>query len=453
MKPIIRIISLSLSALLSLTLISCNVEKSISEVEDAARSAVENMSMPKIEAPSLVQPDDAENVGDFSSIDEINAESKNYQKLDITTGYNALENDTQRDFYNKMASYIYIVGSNKTDKNLYLIERIILDSSLDEKEIRVAISAFKNDHPEIFWLSNQFSYIPSDTTEIQLYSDLSPKDIQRKSDELITSIRFFINKVPAGLSEFERELKIHDLLLSTCCYNDTVESASDDWQPFSIYGALVNGSAVCEGYSRAMQYLLSIFGIECNTINGMGKNNPHQWNVVKIGGEWYHLDATWNDTTDNNIYYDYFNVSDSVITYDHEIAAKFTQLSFSEICGDDKNDASLFNIFIPDCSSDQANFYTRNSVLFDGVNDECTSRIEAQIQTCINSAENIVYIMVDSSIEYDDAINLLFYEQPYQFFKYIEDINERNGYLIDDEHVSFLKRERESVIEVHMQYN
>lgn len=453
MKHITRIISLLLCALLSLTLVSCNPAKSISEVEDALGNAVDNLYMPKIEAPSLITPDNTEVVGDFSSIEEINAESKNYQKLDITKGYEALENDFQRDFYNSIESSVYLVGSNKNDRDLYLIDKIALSDTLDEKEIRVTLSAFKNDHPEIFWLSNQFSYIVSSKAEIQLYSDLSPKSIEKKSEELITSIRFFINKIPARLSEFERELKIHDLLLSTCCYNDKVESTSDDWRPFSIYGALVNGSAVCEGYSKAMQYMLSIFGIECNTINGMGKNNPHQWNVVKIDGEWYHLDATWDDTTDNNIYYDYFNVSDSVISYDHETADLFSQLTFKEICGDEKHSASLFNVFKPECTCDEANFYTRNSVLFDGINDECTARIEAQMQNCINYGENIIYIMVDNSIEYDEAVNILFYEQPYQFFHYIEDINEKNGYILNDEHVSVLKRDRESVIEVHMQYN
>lgn len=452
MKTAKRIISLCLCAVLTLSLCSCNFGKTISEVEDSARNAVESMSMPKIEAPSLVQPESGD-VGDFSSIDEINAKSKNYDKVDITAGFDALESEAQQSFYRSIESGVYVVGSKKNDSGLYSMDSIYLQSPLNEKEIRVTLSAFKNDHPEIFWLSNQFSYIPDDMTEVQLYSDISPKEINRKSDELITAVRFFINKIPAGLSEFERELEIHDLLLHTCSYNENVESTSDDWRPFSIYGALVEGSAVCEGYSRAMQYLLSIFGIECNTINGLAQDNPHQWNVVKIDGQWYHLDATWNDTTDKSIYYDYFNVSDSVIKYDHEIASAFSDLSDSQICGDEDNEPSLFNVFIPECTSEQANFYTRSSVLFDGINDNCTSRVEAQIQNCIDCGEKTVYLMVDSSVDYNDALNMLFYEQPYQFFVYIADVNERNGGIINEESVSLLARERMSIIEVQLQYN
>lgn len=450
MKPVFKGILLCLCAVVILS--SCDVGKTISEVQDAAKNAVDSIPMPKIEAPSVVAPDDSD-VGDFDSIEEINAKSKNYNKFEITAGYDSLESDTQRYFYERLVADVYVVGNNKNDKGLYSIDKIYLNDSLDESEIRVVLSAYKNDHPEVFWLSNQFAYIPYDNTEIQLYSVISPDDIKKKSEELITAIKFFMNKIPAGLSEFERELKIHDLLLSTCVYNDTVETTSDDWRPFSIYGALVSGSAVCEGYSKAIQYLMSMFGIECNTLNGMGRGNPHQWNTVKIDGEWYHLDATWNDTTDSNIYYDYFNVSDEVLLYDHEIAPMFTDLSFNDICGTESSEAQLFNIYVPKCTSTLANFYARNAVLYDGENEECNNRIEQQLQSCIDNRETIVYIMVDSSIDYNEAINLLFYEQPYQFFQCIANINMVNGGVVNDEYVSVLKKDKQSIIEVHIEYN
>ncbi len=450
MKPIKRIISLLLCAAAVLTLSSCFSEKSISELKDAAQSAVESMYMPKIEAPSLIKPDNNTDVGEFSSIKEINADSKNYTKLDITAGFDSLVNDAQRSLYKRMATDVYVLGSNKSDSGLYSVEKIYINGQVAEKDIRVAMSAFKNDYPEVFWLSNRFSYIAADYTEIQLYSVISPEEIKEKSEELIAAITFFIGKIPAQLSEFERELKIHDLLVNSCVYNDKVESTSEDWEPFSIYGALVKGSAVCEGYSKAMQYLLSVFGIECNTVCGSGNGNLHQWNTVKIDGEWYHLDATWDDTTDNRIFYDYFNVSGEVILYDHSIAELYTEMSSQEICGsnDDGSDARLFNVFVPECNSSDANFYTKNSVLFDGINDECTARIEEQLIACAESGRDTIYLMTDSSIDYNQAINTLFYEQPYQFFKYIEDVNYRLGNLINDEDVSFLKRERHSIIEV-----
>ncbi len=451
MKHTVKVIALCLLTAVLLTMCSC-ARKSTSEVEDSAHNAVESMSMPDIEAPSLIEPDDFETGGMFSSISEINTDSKNYEKIEIDTGYRMLQTEQQRYFYESLETKVYVVGSKKNDRGLYLTDKVIVDGSIDEKGIRVALSAFKNDHPEIFWLSNQFSYIASQSKEIQLYSVISPKDIKIKSKELITAIEFFINKVPEGLSEFERELKIHDLLLNTCVYNEEVESTNQDWRPFSIYGSLVDGSAVCEGYSRAMQYLLSLFGIECNTVNGMGKGNPHQWNNVRIDGSWYNLDATWDDTADNNIYYDYFNVSDSVIEIDHETAPLFSQMSSEEICGGENSEAQLFNIYLPECVSDKANFYTMKTVLYTGDNDESADGIIQKLVNCAVSGESVIYIMVDSALEYESVMNSLFYEPPYCFFKYIEQANEESGGLFDDEHVSVLKRERQNIIEVHLQY-
>lgn len=432
---------------------SCWASRSIYEFDDPNPGAAESIPAPKIETPSLIEPDEEETGGCFSSIDEINARSKNYTKISIDAGYNALQSDVQRAFYEAVEAQVYVVGSEKNDDELYLIERISLDTAMTESDIRVGLSAYKNDHPEIFWLSNQFSYVTFDITQVQLYSSLSPSEISEKSEKLITAIEYFINKIPSGLSEFDRELIIHDLLLSGCVYNEEVESTAEDWRPFSIYGALVEGSAVCEGYSRAMQYLLSIFGIECNTVNGMGSDNPHQWNIVKIDGQWYHLDATWNDTTTEDIYYGYFNLDDSLISLDHESAPLFYNMTDKEICGrDDGTDAELFNIFLPECTSSDANFYRSSSVLYDGDSDECSQRIEQKITECINDGSNVVYLYIDESIDYSQAINSLFYEPPYQIFSCIEAVNSEYSDIINAEKVSIIKRESQRIIEVRLQY-
>lgn len=457
MKGLVRISSLicCLACIISLYACqgSCWANRSIYEVDDQNHSAVESVSAPKIQTPSVVEPDEPEIGGCFSSIDEINARSKNYVKIKINAGYNALQSDAQRDFYKAVETQVYVVGSEKNDRGLYLIDRISIDEKLTETDIRVGLSAYKNDHPEIFWLSNQFSYIDAETTQIQLYSSLSPGEISDKSEKLITAIENIINKIPSGLGEFERELKIHDLLLEGCTYNEEVESTSEDWRPFSIYGALVEGSAVCEGYSRAMQYLLSIFGIECNTVNGTGGGNPHQWNIVKIGGQWYHLDATWDDTTTDGIYYGYFNLSDSLISVDHESAPLFYEMTDEEICGSgDVADAELFNIFLPPCSSDESNFYNVKSVLYDGDSDDCSQRIEQKIIDCIDEGSSVVYLRVSDDIDYSSAIGSLFYDPPYLFFTCIEEVNSQYFDIINEEKVSILKRESQKIIEVHLQY-
>ena len=66
------------------------------------------------------------------------------------------------------------------------------------------------------------------------------------------------------------------------------------------YGALVNGKAVCEGYSRAFKVLMDTQDIPCIEVVGYvyDENNnlePHAWNYVSLDGKWYIVDCTYND--------------------------------------------------------------------------------------------------------------------------------------------------------------
>jgi transglutaminase/protease-like cytokinesis protein 3 len=78
---------------------------------------------------------------------------------------------------------------------------------------------------------------------------------------------------------------------------------------------------VCEGYSYAMKLLLNAVNIECKVITGSA-NGPHAWNLVKLGGSYYHVDVTFDDPvvnggTMNVLRHDYFNLTDDEIKKDH----------------------------------------------------------------------------------------------------------------------------------------
>ena len=67
-------------------------------------------------------------------------------------------------------------------------------------------------------------------------------------------------------------------------------------------------------------------GYECVCIAGVSGGGPHMWNMVKVGGLWYHVDVTWDDPISSSgpmLRYDYFLVSDSTILADHSISNPF----------------------------------------------------------------------------------------------------------------------------------
>ena len=83
--------------------------------------------------------------------------------------------------------------------------------------------------------------------------------------------------------------------------------ASEPYAPVThtTYGALKNGSSVCEGYACAAKMLLNELNVVCDIEVGMCTNGEgHAWNLVQLDGEWYQMDVTWNDGSgDRQLYF------------------------------------------------------------------------------------------------------------------------------------------------------
>lgn len=65
------------------------------------------------------------------------------------------------------------------------------------------------------------------------------------------------------------------------------------------YGFLVDGVGICLGYTRTFQLFMDLLGIECITVEGTAYNYTadHAWNQVRLDGDWYCVDVTWDDPT------------------------------------------------------------------------------------------------------------------------------------------------------------
>lgn len=89
---------------------------------------------------------------------------------------------------------------------------------------------------------------------------------------------------------------------------------------FTAYGTLVEGKAVCSGYSRAFKAVMDKLGINCVSVSGYGLSQTgyanHEWNYVQVDGKWYAVDTTWNSTGDKSGTR-YLLVGDNTFRYDH----------------------------------------------------------------------------------------------------------------------------------------
>lgn len=172
---------------------------------------------------------------------------------------------------------------------------------------------------------SSWKYVSSTNTfTVTLQYRYTKSDFNHRRDNTkaaLNKARYTVGKlISTGLSDYDKEKKLHDYLINTTRYDyqnylkDTLPDES-----FTAYGCLVKGVAVCEGYSRAMKLLCDLSSLECTVVSGKSKNGSrwegHAWNIVKVDGEYYHLDVTNDDPVSKDggsiLAYYYFNLPDS----------------------------------------------------------------------------------------------------------------------------------------------
>ena len=124
------------------------------------------------------------------------------------------------------------------------------------------------------------------------------KETAERADEIIESLDL------DDKSDYEKLVAIHDWIC------DNVEYDSDGGNDLrrTAYDALVNGKAVCQGYSNALYRLLLEAGVDNRIIFGNGVESsgvtmPHTWNIIDLYGKYYYVDVTWDDTTGSLDYF------------------------------------------------------------------------------------------------------------------------------------------------------
>ncbi len=143
-------------------------------------------------------------------------------------------------------------------------------------------------------------------------------DIFNKVNDILDEI------ITEDMSDYEKELAVHDYLISNCQYDKGAlrviprpgENADNP------YGALIDGQAICSGYTTTFSLFMQIFDIPCIVIHSTDiENDEHAWNAVELDGNWYYVDVTWDDPVpdggDGMITHEYFNATREHISERH----------------------------------------------------------------------------------------------------------------------------------------
>lgn len=109
--------------------------------------------------------------------------------------------------------------------------------------------------------------------------------------------------------DYNKIMHAHDWIINNLQYEQNITNNN----VYNLYGALIEKSAVCEGYAEALKYILDEVDIPCVLVSGTatnseGKTERHEWNYVQLYGKWYAIDSTWDDPVVKGTGY----VSDSI---------------------------------------------------------------------------------------------------------------------------------------------
>lgn len=142
------------------------------------------------------------------------------------------------------------------------------------------------------------------TVEFLPIFPLDAESLKAKQNELREAVRAAKEKISkqgaANAEELCRE--IFDYVISGTVYDDALEAATLDrslsgemYVNRSAYGALVTGSTICNGYSRAFKAICDEFDVPCWVVLGTKGGQAHAWNLVLIDGSPFYVDCTRAD--------------------------------------------------------------------------------------------------------------------------------------------------------------
>lgn len=95
-------------------------------------------------------------------------------------------------------------------------------------------------------------------------------------------------------SDYQKVRAIYDYICSHVEYDDEHKNDEDYRLQFSAYGALIDGKAVCQGYSVLFYRMALELGVDNRLIPGKTSSETHGWNIVELNDLYYNLDTTWD---------------------------------------------------------------------------------------------------------------------------------------------------------------
>lgn len=261
-------------------------------------------------------------------------------------------------------------------------------STTDKSVLDQIFACVMGDHPELFYVEGyqytEYMY-GSEVTGITFSGTyaMSKEEADQTRVLIDQKAASCLADIPVDGDDYDTVRALYEWLIGNTEYDPAAGNDRD------IRSVFFEGRSVCQGYAKAMQYLLQKADITCLFVTGYTGDERHGWDIVEVNGEFYHLDPTWGDVSyapsgeDSlsqsaapSINYDYFLVTSEEIARTHTV---------EEV------------VELPACTAVRDNYFVREGLYFETYDPE---RLAAVFDSEASRASGCVTIKCSSDESY-----------------------------------------------------
>lgn len=369
---------------------------------------------------------------DYSFLDKLKTVDKNtlvqkvytenvaYTDLDEEENEVFLKEICDKSLETEFGNCFYYEALKEEEKVVYKEIFCILKDMKNNVELSVTDSYFvekifkcvMNDHPEFYYVEGYTytTYTKKDTITKLEFSGTYTKS-KEECEALNEQIDRYVTEcflgMPTGLSDYGKVKYLYEYIIDRTEYDLMAKESQN------ICSVFLQGKSVCMGYARAMQYLLLKENILCTIVNGTAEEGEeHAWNMVRLDGEYYHLDVTWGDAS-------YTGENTGIL------GEGITNYSFFCVTTDEIEKTHTIGAFIPlpECTSRDNNYYIKEGYFFNAADKEKLSTV---FNEAYESEKGYVEIKCENEAVYEEIFKYLIEDR--HIFDYMKEGNDSVSY-------------------------
>lgn len=293
----------------------------------------------------------------------------------------------------------------------------IMISAKDAETLKNVFLCVFQDHPEIYWIDGYgYSRYGSGDNSYFTFSGkytYSKQECEAFQPMINTYVSKCLSNMPAQANDYEKVKYVYEYVIQNTDYD---LAARDNQNILSVF---LYGESVCQGYAKAVQYLLKNMEVPCTMVVGKVNNGEgHAWNLVNIDGNYYYLDATWGDAG---------YISDP---NDNDLLPGGISYHFLNVTTEEMNRThTLDNVMpMPYCIATDANYYVQEDEYLIGYQ---PSKLQTMFKNAADSGERFVTFKCSSRAVYNMCVMKLLDKQ--EIFNYLPSGSKAVDYFTDED--------------------